>query len=293
MKKQSEMIDEKLVKFNNSINDFLEKYIEIKYDPMESGDIVFIGMSDYSWRDLNTEGKQCRAKIYKDINIFFELIEVILNQQPEEHIDDYKNCVEDIINILLQQVKVWDSSISKIKLKIDENFNTIRKIVTYQYSDLADIHIIVPDTNALLSNTDIENWKFSNVENFKMILLPTVLQELDQLKINHRNPEVRNKTSKLIKKIKEYRRRGKLTNGVKLKGSNSIKAVAIEPKMNKTLSWLDPLNNDDRVIASFIEVCRDYISSNVVLITADINVQNKAEFALLKFEEPPIKTINN
>lgn len=289
MNKMSELLEEKLKEIERRICDFLNDYIQIVYRPHNTRDIFILGFSEYCWSDLDQKGKQVQTNIYQEINILVELLEVILQIQPEKYISQFEDAIKVIMWALLQNEQVWDSNISDVIEKVRENFKVIIDIINNQNYDKGKENLIVPDTNALLFNPDIEEWKFDEIQAFEIILLPTVLQELDKLKINHRNPELRNKAKKLIMKIKEYRRRGKLTSGVKLKENNRIRAIAVEPKMDKTLSWLDPFNNDDRMIASFIEVCRMNISSSVILITSDINVQNKAEFALLPFAEPPYK----
>ncbi|MDP2766348.1 MAG: PIN domain-containing protein [Candidatus Methanoperedens sp.] len=63
--------------------------------------------------------------------------------------------------------------------------------------------------------------------------------------------------------------------------------IAQEPNFNETLHWLDSSNNDDRIIASVLEIQRANPSATVVLVTSDINHQNKAEMANLPFLEPP------
>jgi predicted ribonuclease YlaK len=99
---------------------------------------------------------------------------------------------------------------------------------------------------------------------------------------------VRDKSEKVIRLVKECRRRGRLTEGVPLvTGVSEIIAIAIEPDMNKSLPWLDPQNNDDRLLAVVIEVMRMRPGSPVVLVSRDINLQNKAEFARVPFLEPP------
>ena len=121
-----------------------------------------------------------------------------------------------------------------------------------------------------------------------MILLPTVLRELDQLKVTHRNEDVPKKAEGLITRIKGYRARGSLTEGVPLrKGASTLRGVATEPDMAASLSWLDAGNDDDRLLASFLEVMRQYPHSAVILVTRDINLQNKAELARVCFAEPP------
>ena len=118
--------------------------------------------------------------------------------------------------------------------------------------------------------------------------LPTILKELDALKITHRVEEVRKKAEGLITRIKGYRGRGQLNEGVPLrKGVSMLRSVATEPNMAASLPWLDPGNDDDRLLASLIEVMRQFPHSAVILVTRDINLQNKAELARVCFVEPP------
>ena len=44
---------------------------------------------------------------------------------------------------------------------------------------------------------------------------------------------------------------------------------------------------DDRLLATVVEVMRLHPHSPVTLVTRDINLQNKAEFACIPFVEPP------
>jgi predicted ribonuclease YlaK len=148
--------------------------------------------------------------------------------------------------------------------------------------------IYVPDTNALLHNPNLESWAFSETSKFTVILLTTVLSELDLLKVSHRNEEIRKKAETFIRILKEYRRRGKLTTGVTIvKDKIKIQAIALEPNMKVSLPWLDPGNNDDRILAGVIEVMCDRPRSLVMAVSRDINFQNKAEFANIPFVEPP------
>ena len=49
--------------------------------------------------------------------------------------------------------------------------------------------------------------------------------------------------------------------------------------MGNTLSWLDPEIDDDRIIASILEIQAKYPGGNVALVTGDINLMNKADTA--------------
>ena len=118
---------------------------------------------------------------------------------------------------------------------------------------------------------------------FTVVILPTVLSELDTLKVIGRNDILKDKAKKLIRKFKEYRRRGDILKGVPLANGNQICAIATEPNFKKALPWLDSNNNDDRIIALYFEVVKKHPNSGVVLVTADINMQTKIEFCWSDF----------
>ncbi|SHK47560.1 PIN domain-containing protein [Tepidibacter formicigenes] len=288
MKDLSSMLKERNTYLYEQMEEFLKEHSKIYYKPVNTGgNISIIGYSDYHWQKLDLEGRKIQTRLYKELNKQFELIEILMNRLPQNYIEEYKQTIKKVFEYLLQNSQIWISTIDEVVIKVKESFDKIDQLIDQLYSACEMTHVLIPDTNALLTNPNIEKWTFENIDEFEIVLLPTVLQELDKLKVYHANQEVRKKAAGIIKKIKEYRRRGRLTEGVKLSGKNYIRAIAVEPKMENMLSWLDSQNNDDRIIASLIEVCRDMINRPVVLVTADINVQNKVEFANLPFIEPP------
>lgn len=70
-------------------------------------------------------------------------------------------------------------------------------------------------------------------------------------------------------------------------GRISLRSIAKEPNLELSLPWLDGNNDDDRLLASMIEIMRGHPRSPAAIVTADINLQNKAEFCRLPFLEPP------
>ena len=152
--------------------------------------------------------------------------------------------------------------------------------------------VLIPDTNALILSPAFEAWGFAGIPAFTILLLPTLLSELDSLKIEHRNPDVRRKANAVIRQIKEYRRRGSLTEGVSVvNGRIALRSVAVEPRADDLLPWLDPACGDDRMLSGCVEAMRMHSRSVLALVTGDINLQNKAEFARVPFIEPPEATV--
>jgi len=91
----------------------------------------------------------------------------------------------------------------------------------------------------------------------------------------------------VVKRIKGWRNQGNLSQGVTVDKTITLMAVANEPNFENALSWLDKDNDDDKLLASALEFQRKYLSSMVILVTSDINLQNKAELANFPYLETP------
>ena len=235
------------------------------------GDGIISMSGNYSYEGLPTDAIPLQDKILKDFNIQFNIIEALIIDSAEH--------------------RTWESSIAQAIDTLKKSFIKIMNELSqlYPYNDPRPI--VIPDTNALYYNTEIEKWYFNDFNKFSIALTPSVLKDLDKHKIEHKNDSVRLKAIKLINMIKEYRRRGKLTDGVIIrKDIVDLKSIAIEPDFSKTLKWLDEKNEDDRLIAEAFEIMRSNCSRPAYIVTADINLQNKCEVADFSFIEPPEKT---
>jgi len=148
--------------------------------------------------------------------------------------------------------------------------------------------IVVPDTNALAICPEFSRYaEIAGQASFALVIMPTVLSELDQLKITARDEEFRSRVKSVITRIKGLRNQGSLIDGVTVNRETTVRMEAREPDFRSTLSWLETSNNDDRLIASVLELQRREPSALLILCTSDINLQNKAEMANIPFAEPP------
>ncbi|MPZ99487.1 MAG: hypothetical protein GEU80_09170 [Dehalococcoidia bacterium] len=57
--------------------------------------------------------------------------------------------------------------------------------------------------------------------------------------------------------------------------------------MERAFPWLDAQNNDDRIVATAFEISRVNARTPVILVTRDLNLQNKMAYAAMPFAEPP------
>jgi hypothetical protein len=259
--------------------------------PRNTPDSPFVllgGNGDHSWNDLPPDGKQIQANLLPALDRLFELIRVLTKNLPNTVQNDLARTTRTIRNAIEQDGTTWwktkDEAADEFRKLFDEFFITF---ASYSGGASGDV-LIVPDTNALLANPDIEHWHLEGAGHFTVILTPTVLSELDKHKVNHRNQQVRDKASMLIQRIKEYRRRGPLHTGVPLvKNRISLRSIAGEPNMSQSLSWFDPTIADDRFLATALEIVRSNLNTAVFIVTSDVNMQNKTELAEIPFREVP------
>jgi len=266
----------------------MRKYSSLRDINQESRGVVFIGAS-FGWKELSLEARRLQSKLIQDFTHFISLVTVLLQDQPEatrKKIEQDERAVREIIE---QNYLSWHSTLEEALNSALKALERMSDTIQYLYDSTEGDVLLIPDTNALLYNPTLEDWSFDKFSSFTIVLVPSVLAELDSHKVNHRNQQVREKSEGLIRRIKEYRRRGALSDGVPLrKGVSSIRALAGEPRAHEVLPWLDLSNPDDRFLSSFLEVVRHHPRSTAVAVTRDINLQNKAEFAWLPFLEPPM-----
>lgn len=270
------------------LKDLLFNHSKIYLWNKPGGHVAIISVSgNYAYEKLDDIGRQTQSNLLEEYRRFYSLVSVLIQDQPKATVKELEQ-FDKTITRTIEQDQTWCKTTTEAFEKAEQALQAQLTLLNHLYDPSEGEPIYVPDTNALMYNPDIENWEFSHSPQFTLVLLPTVLSELDSLKINHRNENVRNKAEKFIRKVKEYRRRGKLTTGVEVvKGKIKIQAMAQEPRMETSLLWLDSANNDDRLLAGVIEVMRNRPRSPVAAVSRDINFQNKAEFASIPFVEPP------
>jgi hypothetical protein len=254
------------------------------FNPPDS--LVISGSGNHSWDELSPEGRRLQARTLEEYQRFAAVLRALFRHQPSDTREQYEDAVTTVLAVVEQTGSLWEDNREEPLARALAALRLQTDLLERLHSS-TDEPIFVPDTNALLYNPDLEKWKFDDVAFFTLMMTPTVVSELDRLKSEHRNEAIRERAEGLVRRMKEYRRRGALTEGVVLAKSRSrLQAIAIEPDVQSALPWLDAANGDDRLIASMIEVMRRYPRAAVCLVTRDLNLQNKAEFARLPFVEP-------
>lgn len=278
MKQESSYI-EKLIKqiedIEPIINELFDNSSIYYHDPNNNtSGIYIVGASVYHWKETDEKNQ---IKVKDKYLKFYHNFELLLEKVSPKTLRNIKKSNDRIIN-LIEQNKA-PSSIENGKTQFRKESNTFKNYLNLLTEDEKRT-VILPDTNSIIQFPEPNNYRpISSTKSFDFIILPTVLSELDKHKTIHRNDDFRKKVASVIKRLKGYRNQGNVLEGVTVNKSITVKMVATEPNFNRTLNWLDSANNDDRIIANVLELQISNPNDNVIFVTSDINLQNKAQLA--------------
>jgi hypothetical protein len=252
-----------------------------------SGAICVIGRPDYYWGDPTAQQRNAQIGVKRDYKQWLELFRSIM-----------RNATNDVgrsINEADESFRTWLELARNCSLcndpvaneqKLREDAAQFFAILDILESEPTNEIILIPDTNSLVGTPDPSAYRtLADSDTFVFLLLPTVFSELDALKNHHKNPDFREKAKNVITRIKGWRKQGDLNHGVTVDRTITVRAIAIEPVMENAISWLDPKINDDRILASVLEVLASHPTANVTLVTGDINLLNKADVARIPHAE--------
>ncbi len=246
--------------------------------------VLIIEPSQY-W-DSPTEIEQTlQIKLKKSYGVWIETFKLFTENSPEASKRKMVQTDKFVTN-WIEKKNDWGipNTIPEAKNKFETEIKFFYETLNLYANNGEKEIIVIPDTNALIEEPDPKSYKtITTSDKLTIIFLPTVLSELDDLKIKSSNPDFQKKVKAVISRLKGYRQQGNLIDGVMVEKTIKLKMVASEPNFERTLSWLDRENNDDRIIASALEIQRDNPSSAVCLVTSDINLQNKTEMARLSY----------
>ena len=288
LKKEGEYI-------KNDIKSLLD-YSTIKFDSScrryVSGGIPLPGFGEYVWSVLPIEGKQLQSKLIDIYSKYVSKIKMFLRNLPIHSHYEFQSEIDFIEETIFQENFPDESTPESVFLKIENSFNVINSFLNDIYSYSTNTVLLIADANSMIYNPDFERWYFDNFSEFTIVLTPTLISELDILKVDPKKPqEVKDKARKIHNKINDYdsRKGNDILKGVVLvRNKISLISEPIEPNFKYTLSFLNPDNKDDRYIVSTLEIMFKHNSSEVYLVTSDFNLKQKCRIASVPILSPPI-----
>ena len=260
---------------------------EFRNDP-DSG--VFILSPTYYWGETDEQQQLLQMQLIKDYSTWIQHFRLLFSMASQE-INHQIEEVHKFITSWIEKESSWEvpSNVQEARTVFKEKVKVVYELLNLLGTTDKHEVILVPDTNSLIAVPDLT--QYTNVagqSRYTVVIVPTVLAELDKLKVTHREQEFRDKVNSVIKRIKGLRTQGSLLKGVTVNKTVTVKMIATEPDFDNTLEWLHSENTDDQIIASVLEIQKQNPSNIVIITTSDINLQNKAEMANLPFAETPV-----
>lgn len=261
------------------------KIVEFRNDP--NSQVVFF-VHPFYWEKLPIEHRAKQARLLGQHRHWYELFSRCHARHSSDMLESLSETNKHVI-AAIELESDWGTAgtYDENRIQLAARVQEFRDLLG-QHSRIEPDFTLIPDTNALLKCADPARYRsVVDTDRFRFVIVPTVLSELDGLKRTRASQSVGEKAEKAIRTIKGLRQQGSVLSGVTVAKTITVQMIAVEPRMAALPSWLDSENQDDRIIGSVLEIQCAEPSTTVVLVTDDMNLQNKAEMAFLPWAEPP------
>jgi hypothetical protein len=282
----------KLESILNRLSELIAE-VEIERFYRESGEMILVGVPDYNFGAPPPASRAKQLEIKRAYDKFADLVRVLLGAAPEELLEEWRVADED--------VRTWVELGRNYGLRVDRAHNervlradgaAVAKVLAVLESIGDGGVMLVPDTSSIMDRPDPTAYRgIAGADRFTFVLLPTVLVELDDHKGGD-SERRRELAKKVIARISGWRDQARRTgsalgDGVTVDKTITVRAEHEEPDVESSLRWLDPDVSDDRIVASVLSIEAQHPAARVVLVTGDVNLQNKADAALIEVADTP------
>lgn len=288
----SERLRVDLDRLASGIGQLLDRAAISKFTNDPDSPVVFITPWPYSWRPLPDAAKPLQLSIRREFAEWDRLFCLLLPRLPpalRRSADEARAYLGLCVDQDDDRSQGVPASIAEARRRLEERVLELSQTLDALAAASPKGILLVADTNALTLCPDPVRYRgVLETQAFTLVIVPTVLAELDQLKVDSRKtPEYRAKAESALRRLKGWRSQGDWLSGVLVDGTITVRAVAAEPEFTALPRHLDPQNADDRILASALEIQREAPGACVVIATSDLNLQNKASMMRLAFLEPP------
>ena len=254
----------------------------------ESYDGVFALVPNGSWGPANDTQRNLQRRLLELWTPLIEQIRLVFSGDTKNRREELRQAAEDTKS-WIERDNFWDvpPTIPEAKQRFRDYVDPLIEMLKAVGLEPGQV-VAVPDSNVLLRSPDITKYDAAlGTSAYTVLLVPGVLGEMDQHKVNHRNKDVRERARKFSSRLKGWRNQGRLAEGVKVQGDIWVQVEGREPDFSKTLAGLDPTVTDDRIVASILEYQRRRPSDQLVLLTGDSIMLAKADLASIPTADTP------
>lgn len=122
------------------------------------GSAIISAGDDYCWSDIASEARPIQARALEEYCRLHESLKVLLRNQPADTLAELDKANEAVTNVIEQRSTLFHSSADAAFSRAGKALETATGLVPRLYSAEEDEMILVPDTNAVLHNPDLDTW---------------------------------------------------------------------------------------------------------------------------------------
>jgi rRNA-processing protein FCF1 len=266
--------------------DALLDHCAVNYDDINAGNsgVWFVGWNPYRWVPLEPSAQRHIGEATQALEQFEEMAGLAIRTSAPKRLKSFEKPRRTLQDIATQSDRTSGGVPGST---IDGAREAMRRALREQLAvveGLPSAHgdggqILVPDTNAFLFKPALETWN-PPPGDWTVVAVPQVIRELDELKTR---PSVADRATRVIRRFKEYGRRGDTFKGVKVASRIWLREMPVDADMAAAPSWLRAGHGDDELLASILELQWVDLNATVVVATRDRNLQNKARFARVPY----------
>lgn len=234
----------------------------------------------FDWLPLDDDGIRVQDAAHREYSEFVDFASVIMSRVVSERRETFCKLTARVQDLVHHHKDGASYEVPKLAERARAALRKQGEMLS-AFAVPSERVIVVPDTSSLLAAPNLEAHDYGTAR-VEVVLVPVVLRQLDTKK-QRGTPEARADARRLLADIRSHRKGGSLLSGVRIGENIVLRAIATEPRFQESLSWLDKDVEDDQLVASVFEITRENLGGRVVLVTEDINLENKATLARIPF----------
>ena len=245
-----------------------------------------VPITKHKWADLNIDLERKQHQISKDFDEWHIDFSYLLDRKPPR-INLHFSGTYLIVDAIIKH-RSFGSMPTSISNAISSFRDELKPFYSYLNTQISEgqTNIFIVDTNVIIDAHDISQFpKVIGLDSFSSVIVPAIIEELDELKVKSKDKALLTKVSDAIRYIKGLSKLGKVVSGVNITDNIAVILRAKEADFSILPRWLNMSIRDDRIVGSAIEFSRENPDSHVIVLSNDTNMHTKCSLADISFSD--------
>lgn len=139
------------------------------------GNLVIISTNgNYWWNKLSDEGKNLQAQLIPKFQRYRSLVENLTQSLPPKSQKKIASVLSKLQDAVEQEGRTWWKSKEDAASGFKQQINELVLLIESYAGAATGLVFAIADTNSLIRNPDLENWRFDGIKHFTLILTPAI-----------------------------------------------------------------------------------------------------------------------